>query len=46
MHISTDRGKDYPDKVIAPAIDALSTKGYKLVKVSQLSPGLLSSAGR
>jgi peptidoglycan/xylan/chitin deacetylase (PgdA/CDA1 family) len=40
MHISTDRGKDYPDKVIAPAIDGLATKGYKLVKVSALFPEL------
>jgi len=46
MHISTERGKDYPDKVIAPAIDALSTKGYKLVKVSQLFPGLVGAAGK
>lgn len=43
MHISTERGKDFPDKVIAPAIDALYTKGYKLVKVSELFPALLGN---
>jgi len=43
MHLSTDRGKDFPEKVIAPAIDALEAKGYKIIKVSELFPGL---AGR
>ena len=46
MHLSTDRDQDYPDKVIAPAIDALSAKGFKLIKVSELFPALTGQQAR
>jgi len=41
MHLSTGREKDFPEKVLAPSLDALSAKGLKVLKVSQLFPGLV-----
>jgi len=40
MHLSTARGSDFPQKVIAPEIDALSARGYQILKVSELFPAL------
>jgi len=41
MHLSTGREKNFPEKVLAPSLDALSAKGIKVLKVSQLFPGLV-----
>ena len=41
MHLSTARGKNFPEEVLAPAIDALIAKGYEIVPVSSLFPGLV-----
>ena len=41
MHLSTARGKDFPEQVLAPALDALLARGYQIVPVSELFPGLV-----
>jgi len=41
MHLSTERGKKFPDQVLAPALDALTANGYKIVTVSELFPALM-----
>ncbi len=43
MHLSTARGKNFPQQVLAPALDALLARGYQIVPVSELFPEL---AGR
>jgi len=41
MHLSTDRGEKFPDQVLLPALEAFNARGYRIVKVSELLPGLL-----
>ncbi len=41
MHLSTDRGQKFPAQVLLPALQAFNVNGYRIVKVSELIPGLL-----
>jgi peptidoglycan/xylan/chitin deacetylase (PgdA/CDA1 family) len=36
MHLSTDRKKDFPHNTLASAIDAMRSKGYEFVSVSDM----------